>query len=89
MSRCLGVFRYPARFEETAPAIRPVPFPTEKLDAAPVRVHGPPKSAVPRPFAVVRPNASNAYAAGGSATVTGSVMLPVSPRLSVTVSVTS
>ena len=89
MFRCCTAVRKPARFAETPPTIRPVPLPTEKAEAVPLRLQAPPMSATPRPLEVVRPKASNAYSGGGFVTVTGSVMLPVSPTLSVTVSVTS
>ena len=61
---------------------------TEKPEAAPESVQAPPISLVPSPFATMRLNVSNANAGGGLVTVRSCVTVPVSPMLSVTVSVT-
>ena len=59
---------------------------------APPTDHEPPVSAEPQPSDTdrVNPSAANgAIGSSGSATVTGTVALPVAPSLSVTTSVTS
>src|SRR6478752_2405952 len=44
--------------------MRPTPFATKKPEAAFETVYGPPTSAVPRPFDVVRANTSDTYWSG-------------------------
>ncbi len=65
--------------------IWPVPLTTADVIDGVESVHGPPTSAEPRPLATLRSKVSEAY---WSVTVTLVVVVPVSPPLSVTVSVT-
>ena len=66
-----------------APAMRPAPPSTEKLEAVPESDHVPPVSAAPNPFDTVRLNVSDASTpfGGGSVdelTVTERLVVPVS-----------
>ena len=67
----------------------PTPPWTVNSDAEPVSAHVPPKSAAPHPLAEVRVKVSVPKTGGpvGAATVTGVLVVPVAPSLSVTVRV--
>ena len=64
----------------------PIPLPTLRFAAAPVKVQAPPVGAEPNPFVTVRLNWSDTnVVVGGAVTVTLRVVEPVCPPLSVTV----